>query len=294
MNFVKMCSVCIVLLSMISSTGQAQHVNSRILGKLIYIDIPANYDHVSAQEVMDEFENELGILMNILWEDDEDEGLDPTLPITLELPEQPAVQILERIVAQLDPEGNATWQLRDGALEIGLKSELASTGRQRLESYYIQDLLFTIRDFSSPNLQSPTGAGGSGGAGGGGGGTGGFGGTGGTGGSGGSGGAGGGAGGSGGGIGDGEESPEPTEEEQIERLVELIETFVEPDVWEQNGGTCTIDNFQSTLLVRAPDFVHRQINGYSFKPSRPTHLRERRFHFDDDKIRVIIDRRPLP
>ena len=46
--------------------------------------------------------------------------------------------------------------------------------------------------------------------------------------------------------------------------------IVEPDGWADNGGEWgTIRYYQGTLIVRAPDFMHRQIGGYPFA-IRPT------------------------
>jgi len=40
---------------------------------------------------------------------------------------------------------------------------------------------------------------------------------------------------------------------------------VEPDAWvERGGGDATIRYYTGTLIVRAPDFVHRQLGGYPF------------------------------
>jgi len=275
--------------------SERNHVNATVLGQLVYTDFAIEIENEPARTVMDDFEDRTGIMLRVLWQEDDEDGLDPTEQITLELPVQPALRILERIVAQLDPEGNAAWQLRDGALEVGLKSQLASRGRHRLETYYIQDLIFDIPDYEAPTIQPPGGTGGSGGGfGGSGGGSGGGGfGGGGSGGSGGSGGGSGGAGGGSGGIGGGTVSPESDDEEQIKELIDMIVKFVEPALWEQNGGECTIDNYKKTLLVRAPDFLHRQINGYSFLARRPSHLRERRVLYNKGDTKVIVDRRPL-
>ena len=166
--------------------------------------------------------------------------------------QKPALQVLEEIVAQLSEDGNATWQLRNGALEIGLKSSLAIRGRQRLEIYYIRDLTFTIRQFSAPEIGS-------------------FGDT-----------------------GDGNtDSTVPSQDEKIQDIIDLIVTFIEPELWEQHGGSCTIVQYKNSLLIRAPDFIHRQINGYSFKAKQPEDVRERRVLYQKDKTKVVVDRLPI-
>ena len=57
-------------------------------------------------------------------------------------------------------------------------------------------------------------------------------------------GSGGGNGGQGGGIGGG--TSEPKQEDEIEQIIELIVKFVEPTLWEQNGGECSITNYKKT------------------------------------------------
>ncbi|MDP7006356.1 MAG: hypothetical protein QF718_09125 [Phycisphaerales bacterium] len=231
-----------------------EHVNAKVLGQLVYSDITVKLDEVPSKKVLDDFEKQLDILLWVQWEEGESVGLDSSETITLELKEQPALVVLERIVEQLDPEGNAAWQLRHGALEVGLKSQLASPGRHRLETYYIRDLLFTIRNFDAPELGT-------------------FGGS--------------------GRDGDGSGTTPPSQQEEIDRIIELIIKFIEPDLWEQNGGPCSITNYKKTLLIRAPDFVHRQINGYDFLAKQPAQVRQRRVIYSKDKTRVVVDRLPI-
>ena len=195
------------------------------LGVLLYVDLSVNHDNESSGEVLQSLEENLEILMKVYWETEERTGCDKTKTITLTLKDQPAVIVLERIADQLGDENNkATWQLRDGVVEVGLKSQMSKKSFQRLVTYPITDLLFVVGDFSmmdsglsrNPPTQSPA-----------------------------------------------------TKQRRIDNLIKKITTLIEPKTWEQNGGPCTITNYKETLLVRAPDFVHRQLGGYSFEPIRP-------------------------
>jgi hypothetical protein len=110
---------------------------------------------------------------------------------------------------------------------------------------------------------------GRGGFGGGQGGGGGFGG-----GGGGFGGGGGGSGGGGGGggiIGDPGEDPERrSEDEKSQQLMDIIVEQCEPEAWADNGGdAASMRYYQGVLIIRAPDYIHRQIDGYPFAPKRP-------------------------
>jgi hypothetical protein len=83
---------------------------------------------------------------------------------------------------------------------------------------------------------------------------------------------GGGSGGGGGGlIGDPGEDPErPSEEEKADQLMDIIMEQCEPDAWKDAGGDwATMRYYQGVLIIRAPDFIHRQIDGYPFAPVRP-------------------------
>ena len=49
-------------------------------------------------------------------------------------------------------------------------------------------------------------------------------------------------------------------------LITLIQLTVEPEAWESRGGPCTITHAQGLVVVRAPDFVHRQIESPRPRP----------------------------
>jgi hypothetical protein len=56
-----------------------------------------------------------------------------------------------------------------------------------------------------------------------------------------------------------------TEQERAQIIIDLIQEIVEPDGWFDNGGDWgTVRYHQGTLIIRAPDFMHRQIGGYPF------------------------------
>jgi len=183
------------------------------------------------------------------WRTDSRDGLDREARITLTAKNMPALTLLERVLekAQTDFAQN-TWQLTSyGSVEIGPKDVL--NRRKRLVIYDVNDLLTELpRFYDAPQidlqgvLQQSQGGGG--------------------------------------------QSPftniqderrSRDEEEQdrrdrIERLIDLIQTFVETEQWQDNGGDGgTIRYFQGALLVNAPDYIHRQIGGYTFWPTRQTY-----------------------
>lgn len=231
---------------------QEEHPNARVLGQLVYTDMSIDVEKIPAKIVIEQFEKDLDIDMNVYWATDTKKGLQEDALITLSLQNKPALVILERVLAQMTDNQSATWQLRHGVLDIGLKLPLATRTAQ-LESYYIRDLLFKVRNFTAPELGTFDG------------------------------------------DGDGGVEDDPSsEEEEIEKIIDLIRTFVEPDLWEENGGPCSITNYKKTLLVNAPDFVHRQISGYEYEARMPIDARRRRVQYNGATVRIIVNRIPLP
>jgi len=278
--------IALIVLSISTSVHAERHIQSdaKLLGALVYTDMSVQFEGETAQEVLSHIKDELGVLMQIYWETERTEGFKRDFPVHITLKEQPALVVLERVLEQIGDIEDSTWQIRDGVIEVGFKTRFAKRRAQRLVVYPIDDLLFEIRDFNNAP-QMGTGGGGTGG------GTGGGAGGGGTG----SGGSGGGQSGNNGGFNFGTPSEDPerlSKEEHIERIIELIKRFVEPEQWNDAGGECTIDSYHETLLIRAPNFVHRQIGGYSFEPVRPRHLRKRSVRYSNDKTKVIVPPQP--
>ena len=253
-----------------------------MLSVLLYTDITVQFDDHSARDAIDYLQTRLGINIVGRYLDDRgaSDGLDPDALINLDIVEQPALNVIEMVLDQSGDGEPTTWQLRNGYVEVGTKERLSSAAARKIRYYPIRDLLFEPTYFdNAPELDlnralqqgnrgGGRGGGGGGRGGGGGGGGGGFGGGGGGGGRGG-GGSGGGSGG-GGIFGDPEDDPDRmSEQDKADLLIELILEIVETDSWVDNGGeAASIRYYQGTLIIRAPDFIQRQIGGYPF-PTRP-------------------------
>ena len=250
---------------------------AHMLSVLLYTDVTVQFPETPARDAINYIQTILGINIIGRYSDDRTgEGIDPETPITLNVVDQPALSVLEMILDQCQVLDEAmTWQLRNGFVEVGTKLRLSAPGAREIRYYPIRDLLFEPPRFdNAPDLnlnaalnQGQSGGGGRGGGGGGSGGGGGFGGGGGGGGFGGGGGGGGGGSGGGGSIfGEaGDEEDRRTELEKAQEVIELIIDIVEPDAWIDNGGDwASIRYYQGTLIVRAPDYIQRQIGGYPF------------------------------
>lgn len=258
------------------AAAQAE-TKGEMLGALLYTDISVQFNETPAQEAIKYIQSLVNVNIIARYNTDRDgRGIDPAAPITLEMENKPALSVLELVLAQCEDSASSnTWQLRDGFVEIGSKDRLSVPGAREVRYYPIRDLLFEVPYFNNaPTLDigSALGQGGSGGGGGGGsggGGRGGGGGGGGLGGGGGRGGGGSGGGGSGGGgniIGTPGAAPERlSEAEKAQEIIDLIVESIEPDAWDIAGGeAASIRYYQGTLIIRAPDYIQRQIGGYPF------------------------------
>ncbi|MFI4896971.1 MAG: hypothetical protein ACIARR_04015 [Phycisphaerales bacterium JB059] len=182
-----------------------------------------------------------------LWIDDNNSsGHDPDLEITVKIQQGTVLDLLERVLSRsADDAGfpeSFTWQLTpNGAFEMGPKDRL--NRRKTTVIYDIRDLIFEIPDYDEApefDLQSVLQAG----------------------------------------QGGGGQSPFSGQTQDRERadkrelgeeVITMITTLVEPDEWATNGGDgASVTYYQENLIVRAPDYIHRQLNGYSFWPRNLT------------------------
>jgi uncharacterized membrane protein YgcG len=144
--------------------------------------ISVKFDQTKAKEAFAYVRQLLGIDIVVRWSNDPgaSDGLDPEMPLTFEMNNAQALVVLERMIEMSTAEP-ATWQLRQGYLEVGTKQRLSARGSQETRIYPISDLLFEAPNFDNAptfnlNQAVQTGGGGGGGGSGGGGGGGGFGG----------------------------------------------------------------------------------------------------------------------
>lgn len=173
------------------------------------------------------------------------DGLDPDWTVTMTVGQTTGLELIQRITAranaQLRPASEFEWQMADyGALEIGPKSVL--NGTRRTVIYDIHDLLFEVPNFDNApefDLSSVLSSGSGGG---------------------------GGSPFSGGG---GNQIDRAERAERAQTLIDLIQSVIEPAEWIDLGGSSSsITYLPEQLIVAAPDYVHRQISGYSYWPKR--------------------------
>jgi len=168
-------------------------------------------------------------------------GMDPATLLSLRVTNIPAISVLERVLKKAERiEGigeEYTWQLTDiGSIECGPKTSLNEN--QRVELYDIADLIFVAPDFDNApqfNIQS-SGGGGSGQSP--------F-------------------------SGGGNQITMESAADRSQRIIDLLESSVEPDQWANAGGDgASLTVYGTSLVISAPDYIHRQIVGYDFWPAR--------------------------
>jgi hypothetical protein len=168
-------------------------------------------------------------------------GMDPETLLSLRVSNVPAITVLERVLKKAERiEGigeEYTWQFTDiGSIECGPKTVLNEN--QRIELYDIADLIMVVPDFDNApqfNIQSSGGS-------------------------------------SGGGSpfsGGGTQIQIESAADRSQRIIDLIQSSVEPDQWANAGGDgASLTVYGTSLVISAPDYIHRQIVGYDFWPAR--------------------------
>lgn len=180
-----------------------------------------------------------GLEIDAFWADDTNpDGLDKDREITITVREVQVIDLLERVLEKASTEfEQATWQFnRDGSgIEIGPKSRL--NARAYMKIYDVNDMLYQIPNFdNAPQLdldqvlnQGQRGGGGGGGS-----------------------------------IFEDEDDNEAqglAAEELARQLQDIILENVEPEQWVDNGGSgATIRFYNGTFIVRAPEYIHRQLD----------------------------------
>ncbi len=173
-------------------------------------------------------------------------GLDREQTISLKVTNVSVLTLIERILEKAetdDPTGN-TWQLTEhGELQAGPKERLNKF--RRIQIYDINDLIMELPDYPEvPEIDLQSALQQSGG---------------------------------GGGQSPFQQNEEDdqrerlTQEQRANEIIDLILEIVEPEQWLEGGGTGgSIRHWRGTLIINAPDYMHRQINGYPYWPSSAT------------------------
>lgn len=183
-----------------------------------------------------------------MWMDDRNtSGLNKDTVLTFSVKNATALDVIEKIIEKIPSDemglGGGSWQMSSsGSIQIGPKERLNRF--KRVEIYPIRDLLIDLPDYTDAptmDLNNLLQQGGTQGGGGG--------------------------------------AQSPFEEQNNERerrsleeraneLVDILTQLVESEQWVQNGGDGgTMRVWRDSLIVNAPDYMHRGLNGYSYWPN---------------------------
>jgi hypothetical protein len=239
----------------VMQTQRAPRAHRESAGRILTVlrePLTVRFDRTPARAALEHLRTALGVEIIVRYADDPSgSGIDPQTPVTLALESRRALDVLELLLEECSVLEPCTWQIRKGLLEIGTKARLAAPEAQEVRVYPITDLVYEAPSFSNaPSLRldyvlpyyggpfgpwpsgapfsfGPYGLG--------------YGGT---------------------------IQPAPVRSGEPRRqgpeaLLELIVKTIEPGAWERDGGTwASIEATGEVLVVRAPDFIHRQIGGY--------------------------------
>ncbi len=212
---------------------------------LMQRQVDVDLEETRLEDIMTFLTEFTGAELEVLWATDRAEGLDKEMLITVSGSKMSALAFLEKVLFKTqDGFIEASWQMtRYGTIQVGTKDRLNRF--KRTEIYDINDMLFVIPDYADApeiDLESVLQQGE-------------------------------------GGQGqspfddnnDDDDEDRLTRQERAQEIVDLIVDLVEPDQWLDNGGSGgSIRYFQGSLIVNAPDYLHRQVNGYPFWPARRT------------------------
>lgn len=224
-----------------ASSGLPQRDTLILLTRRVSVDFKQH----RLEDVINFIAQYTGASIEPLWIDDQySEGLDKDQVLTLSVKEVPALTLIERVLekAQVDDAENSWQMTRSGEIQIGPKERLNRF--KRVEIYDINDLLLELPDFPNvPEIDLQQALQQTGGGGGGGGQS---------------------------PFQDNEDDEDRQRrplEERAEEIMDLIYALVEPDQWDNGGGSGgTIRHWRGTLIIKAPDYMHRQLVGYPYWP----------------------------
>jgi len=230
-----------------AATKVSQQNPRAIAARNLLKPITVDLTNARLEDVM-RFIAEVGNLdLDVMWRDSQfTDGLDKEATVSVSVHNASVLSLLDRVLKKADTDvfSESTWQFGPlGRVQVGPKTRLNRFAY--LKTYDINDLVFDIAnavdgpqiDLNNVLNQASSSGGGGGGS---------------------------------GSIFSGNEEVDTTRvspEERVDAVLDLIRGFIEPDQWDTAGGDGgRIMSFGNSLLIRAPDYIHRQLEGYSFWP----------------------------
>jgi hypothetical protein len=113
---------------------------------LVETNVSVELDRTPARAAFDQLNAALSFPLIGRYRDDTlGFGLDPDLLITFEARDLPALEVLEEMLSQCTVQGpECTWQIRKGFVEFGTKERLSVPAARETRTHYIADLILPI------------------------------------------------------------------------------------------------------------------------------------------------------
>ncbi len=136
--------------------SQEDRIRAEALGALVQTRLEADLDGVPLREALKLLATAIDTpIVGRYGDDPAGHGLEPDLPVYVRMHDVSALLVLETILEQAAIDLPCTWQLRAGVIEAGTKSRLSAPGAVERRTYPIRDLMLEPPYFEGP---SPHGA----------------------------------------------------------------------------------------------------------------------------------------
>jgi hypothetical protein len=119
-----------------------------LLGRLLFKNITATFEETPINDVLKVFSDQIGATVIARCASErQPSGIDPQTTITGKFTNHPAKSALEEIVTQCADSGDCTWQLRKGFIEVSTKERLSVSAAREMRIYHVRDLMLEAPDF---------------------------------------------------------------------------------------------------------------------------------------------------
>jgi hypothetical protein len=146
------------LLAAAGASGQFQtswdvQMHAELIGVLSDTRLTVAFDGVPAREAFRSLSTALATPIRGRYSDDRfGHGIDPVVPIHFKADDAPARLILEMVLEQCATYEPCLWQLRKGYIEVGTKERLSFPAAAETRLYNLRDLMLEPPHFVAPPL----------------------------------------------------------------------------------------------------------------------------------------------